>query len=81
MWGLGAFLAFAIATTVLTQCIEAVDASTWSAFMVSCLLLVAVRQMTPLGLLGYARHLREHRVTVDASGIRTVTEWHTQETG
>ncbi|WP_326734076.1 hypothetical protein [Streptomyces sp. NBC_01022] len=32
-------------------------------------------------MLGYARHLGEHRVTVDASGIRTVTERHTQETG
>ncbi|MER7725340.1 YcxB family protein [Streptomyces sp. NPDC096323] len=81
MWGLGAFLAFAIAATVLTRGITAVDPSTWSSFLVICLLLVAVRKVTALGLLGYARHLGEHRVTVDASGIRTVTAAHTQETG
>lgn len=41
---------------------------------------MAVRRVTALGLLGYARHLGD-RVIVDAAGIRTVTERHTQETG
>ncbi|MEU1347365.1 YcxB family protein [Streptomyces sp. NPDC005795] len=81
MWGLGAFFAFAVVATVLTRGIGAVDASTWIAFLVTCLLLAGVRWVSALGLLGYARHLGEHRVTVDASGIRTVTERHTQETG
>ncbi|MEV7402357.1 YcxB family protein [Streptomyces sp. NPDC091267] len=81
MWVLGAFLAFAIAATVLSRGIGAVDASTWSAFLITCLLVAGVHRVTALGLLGYARHLGEHRVTVDASGIRTATERHTQETG
>ncbi|ROQ66570.1 hypothetical protein EDD93_0978 [Streptomyces sp. 840.1] len=80
MWGLGAFLAFAIAATVLTRGIGAVDTSTWSAFLVTCLLLAGVRRLAALRLLSYARHLGEHCVTVDASGIRTVTGRHTQET-
>ncbi|WP_326734075.1 hypothetical protein [Streptomyces sp. NBC_01022] len=42
MWVLGAFLAFAIAATVLSRGIGAVDASTWSAFLAICLLLAGV---------------------------------------
>ncbi len=78
---LGAFFAFAVAATVQARGIAAVNASTWACLLITCILLVAVRRLTALGLLGYARHLGEHRVTVDASGIRIETERHTQETG
>ncbi|WP_405406230.1 YcxB family protein [Streptomyces sp. NBC_01104] len=81
LWALGAFFAFAVAATVQARGIAAVNASTWACLLITCILLVAVRRLTALGLLGYARHLGEHRVTVGASGIRIETERHTQETG
>nr|WSW67221.1 YcxB family protein [Streptomyces sp. NBC_00995] len=81
VWTLGAFLGFVIVANLLTRGIDAVGAGVWRFLLTACLLLVAFRWLMALALLAYARHLGEHRVTVDASGIRTVTERHTNETG
>ncbi|MFG2284505.1 hypothetical protein ACGFOU_00255 [Streptomyces sp. NPDC048595] len=44
------------------------------------IIMIACRWPMALGLLGYVRHLGEHRVTVDPSGIGTVSERHTNHT-
>ncbi|WP_327172249.1 YcxB family protein [Streptomyces sp. NBC_01336] len=81
LWTLGALLGFVIVANLLTRGLDAVGMGVWRFFLIACLLMVAFRWLTALALLGYARHLGEHRVTVDVSGIRTVTERHTNETG
>ncbi|MFJ6431285.1 YcxB family protein [Streptomyces sp. NPDC091416] len=81
LWTLGAFLGFVIVANLLTRGLDSVGAGVWRFLLTVCLLLVAFRRLMALALLGYARHLGEHRVTVDVSGIRTVTERHTNETG
>ncbi|MFE4367177.1 hypothetical protein ACFRMN_02785 [Streptomyces sp. NPDC056835] len=81
LWGLGVFLGCVIVANLLTRGIDAVGAGVWRFLLIACLLLAAFRWLTALALLGYARHLGEHRVTVDSSGIRTTTERHKHETG
>ncbi|MEE4495540.1 YcxB family protein [Streptomyces sp. BE230] len=81
LWGLGAFLGFVIVANLLTRGVDAVGVGVWRFLLIACLLLAAFRWLMALTLLGYARHLGEHRVTVNASGIKTVTARHTNETG
>ncbi|MER6114929.1 YcxB family protein [Streptomyces sp. A0642] len=81
LWTLAAFLGFVIVANLLTRGVDSVSAGVWRFLLIACLLLVVFRWLMALALLGYARHLGEHRVTIDPSGIRTVTERHTNETG
>ncbi|MEU0692945.1 YcxB family protein [Streptomyces niveus] len=80
LWGLAALLALASAISLLTGGVDAFDPGMWSFLLIICLLLVAVRWLTALALLAYARHLGEHRVMVDEEGISTVSERHTNQT-
>ncbi|WP_406453940.1 YcxB family protein [Streptomyces sp. NBC_00876] len=80
LWGLAAFLGFLIVVNVAARGVDSVGSGVWNLFLISCFALMALRWLMALALLGYAKHLGEHRVTVDASGIRTVTERHTHET-
>ncbi|MEN8653706.1 YcxB family protein [Streptomyces sp. 21So2-11] len=81
LWGLVAFLVLVTAANVVTRGVDAVGVGAWRLVLIACLSLVAVRWLMALALLGYARHLGEHQVTVDDSGIRTISERHTNDTG
>ncbi|MFD9872198.1 YcxB family protein [Streptomyces niveus] len=80
LWGLAALLALVSAISLLTGGVDAFDPGMWRFLLIICLLLIAVRWLTALALLAYARHLGEHRVTVDEEGISTVSERHTNRT-
>ncbi|MFD5892492.1 YcxB family protein [Streptomyces sp. NPDC060366] len=80
LWGLGALLALVTAARLLTSGPDAAFLGLWRFFLIACLLLLAVRWLMALALLAYARHLGEHRVTVDEDGISTVSERHTNRT-
>ncbi|WP_020577757.1 YcxB family protein [Actinopolymorpha alba] len=80
LWGLGALLGLVSAANLLTRGVGAVGLGAWKFFLILCLFLVAVRWLAALALLAYARHLGEHRVTVDEDGISTVSERHANQT-
>ncbi|MFE3249126.1 YcxB family protein [Streptomyces sp. NPDC059209] len=79
-WGLISFLGLVSAINLLARGVDAVGLGLWKFLLTLCLLLVAIRWLTALVLLAYARHLGEHRVTVDADGISSVSERHTNQT-
>ncbi|MEV0775958.1 YcxB family protein [Streptomyces sp. NPDC050433] len=79
VWGLVAFLGVVSAATLLNRGVDAVGWAAWRFLLPLCLFMVAVRWLTALALLAYARHLGEHRVTVDADGISIVSERHTNQ--
>ncbi|MFD0037985.1 YcxB family protein [Streptomyces anulatus] len=80
LWGLCAILGVATAANVMTKGVDAAGVGVWKILLIAYLSLVAFRWLMALALLGYARHLGEHRVTVDDSGIRTATERHANDT-
>ncbi|WP_329038312.1 YcxB family protein [Streptomyces sp. NBC_01725] len=78
LWGLGALLGLVTVAGLLTG--GTAGLGMWPFLLIVCVLLVAVRWLTALALLAYARHLGEHRVTVDEDGISAVSERHTNRT-
>ncbi|MFF2189492.1 hypothetical protein [Streptomyces sp. NPDC058155] len=79
-WGLIAVLGLVSAVNLLTRGVGAAGLEAWKYVLTLFLLLVAIRWLTALALLAYARHLGEHRVTVDADGISTLSARHTNQT-
>ncbi|MGW6306197.1 YcxB family protein [Streptomyces niveus] len=80
LWGLCALLALLSVANLLTRGVDAAGLEVWRFLLTACLLVIAIRWLTALALLAYARHLGEHRVTVDADGISIVSERHTHHT-
>lgn len=79
-WVLIALLGLLSLANLLTRGVDAAYVDLWMFPLTVCLVAIAIRWLTALALLAYARHLGEHRVTVDADGISTVSERHTNET-
>ncbi|MCX4824616.1 YcxB family protein [Streptomyces sp. NBC_01142] len=77
----GIFLALVIAINVAAKGIDSPALGLLQFTVTVIVIMIACRWLMALGLLGYARHLGEHRVTVDQSGIGTVSERHTNHTG
>ncbi|MFD4699241.1 YcxB family protein [Streptomyces niveus] len=80
LWGLCALLALLSVANLLTRGVGAAGLEVWRFLLTACLFVIAIRWLTALALLAYARHLGEHRVTVDADGISIVSERHTHHT-
>ncbi|MEV6421270.1 YcxB family protein [Streptomyces sp. NPDC051662] len=80
LWVLVALLGLLSTANLLTRGVDAMGWAAWKLLLALCLFFVAFRWLTALALLAYARHLGEHRVTVDADGISTVSERHTNQT-
>ncbi|MBM7437198.1 YcxB family protein [Streptomyces sp. HB132] len=79
--GLGALLGLVILADLLTGGVSAAGWGVLRFLLTVCLLGVAFHWLMALAVLGYARHMGEHRVTVGASGFRIVTERNTNEIG
>lgn len=80
-WGLIALLGLLTVANLLTRGIDSAGVGLWRFILTVGLILIVIRWLTALALLAYARHLGEHRVTVDADGISTISERHTNQTG
>ncbi|MEV4994671.1 hypothetical protein [Streptomyces niveus] len=80
LWGLCALLALLSVANLLTRGVDAAGLEVWRFLLTACFIVIAIRWLTALALLAYARHLGEHRVTVDADGISIVSERHTHHT-
>ncbi|MFE7775366.1 YcxB family protein [Streptomyces sp. NPDC057445] len=78
---MGIFLGLVIAINVAAKGIDSPALGVLRFTVTVIVIMIACRWLMALGLLGYARHLGEHRVTVDRSGIGTVSERHTNHTG
>ncbi|MEU4269592.1 hypothetical protein [Streptomyces sp. NPDC026092] len=81
LWAAAGLLGLVIIANVLTRGTDAPGVGLWKFVALAYLSLVAFRWLMALALLAYARHLGEHRVTVDESGIETVSARHTLHTG
>ncbi|MGI5401736.1 YcxB family protein [Streptomyces sp. CA-135486] len=81
LWVVGIFLGLVIAINVAAKGIDSPALGVLRFTVTVIVIMIACRWLMALGLLGYARHLGEHHVTVDRSGIGTVTERHTNHTG
>ncbi|MFJ6630134.1 YcxB family protein [Streptomyces sp. NPDC091376] len=81
LWVVGIFLGLVIVANVATRGINSPALGVLRFTVTVVLIMIACRWLMALALLGYARHLGEHRVTVDRRGIGTVSERHTNHTG
>ncbi|MGW0553643.1 hypothetical protein ACWDZ6_05485 [Streptomyces sp. NPDC002926] len=81
LWAVGIFLGLVVAINVAAKGIDSPALGVLRFTVTVIVIMIASRWLMALGLLGYARHLGEHRVTVDQSGIGTVSERHTNHTG
>ncbi|MFD3918725.1 YcxB family protein [Streptomyces sp. NPDC058595] len=81
LWGLVALFGAVTAANLLTVGVGAAGVTLWRSLLLACVFFVVIRWLAALALLAYARHLGEHRVTVDQDGISTVSEQHTNQTG
>ncbi|MEV7994992.1 hypothetical protein AB0O67_24705 [Streptomyces sp. NPDC086077] len=81
LWAAAVLLGAVITANLLTRGVDAPGVGLWKVLAIAWLSLVAFRWLMALALLAYARHLGEHRVTVDESGIQTVSVRHTLHTG
>lgn len=75
--GLVALLALLSATNLLLRGLDHVGLAAWKLVLIVFCLSVAFRWLMALALLAYARHLGEHRVTVDEDGINVVSDRNT----
>ncbi|MET9670867.1 hypothetical protein ABZY19_36885 [Streptomyces sp. NPDC006475] len=77
----GIFLGLVIAINVAANGFDSPALGLLRSIVTVVIIMIAIRWLMALALLGYARHLGEHRVTVDQSGISTVSNRHTNHTG
>ncbi|WP_327676879.1 YcxB family protein [Streptomyces sp. NBC_00467] len=81
LWGVGIFLGLVIAINVAIKGTDSPALGVLRLMVTVIVIAIVCRWLMALGLLGYARHLGEHRVTLDPSGISTVSVRHTNHTG
>ncbi|MFF2190804.1 YcxB family protein [Streptomyces sp. NPDC058155] len=80
LWVLVALLGLLSTANLLTRGVDAMGWAVWKLLLTLCLIFIVLRWLTALALLAYARHLGEHRVTIDADGISTISERHSNQT-
>ncbi|MCX4509444.1 hypothetical protein OHA27_03825 [Streptomyces sp. NBC_01619] len=81
LWAVAGFLGLVIAINLAAKGFDSPALGVLRFTATVVVIMIACRWLMALALLGYARHLGEHRVTVDRSGIGTVSERHTNHTG